>query len=188
MSLGSADSEKVLQRAQDFFAAAGSGSVQQGIAADHQFSAPSAAVMYASHSAAGCTLCGIMAGEGVRPMNDLMRLRLSYCCRALKSSQGQLAVQCYSKALDLEHFPSIPFAAVLYANRAAAEQSLGQHAKAIADCLRAIALKPDYAKVTKKLSLSHTLAVCHAHTLMIPCPLWALGQLPSSHWGSMLMS
>ena len=87
-----------------------------------------------------------------------MRLRLSCCCRALKSSQGQQAVEHYSKALDLEHFPSIPFAAVLYANRAAARQSLGQHAEAIADCLRATALKPDYAKVPEKLCLSLSLS------------------------------
>ena len=53
----------------------------------------------------------------------------------------------YSKALQQGQPPSIPFAAVLHANRAAARQSLGQHAEAIADCLRATALKPDYAKV-----------------------------------------
>lgn len=90
----------------------------------------------------------------VRPINHPMSLRLSGCCRALKNSQGQQAMDHYSKALELEPPPSIPFAAVLYANRAAAEQSLGQHAKAIADCLRATALKPDYAKVTRKLHLT----------------------------------
>ena len=72
-------------------------------------------------------------------------------CRALKSSQGQLALEHYSKALQQGHPPSIPFAAVLYANRAAARQSLGQHTEAMADCLRATALKPDYAKVCCKL-------------------------------------
>jgi len=97
----------------------------------------------------------------VRPINDAIRLRLSRCCRALKSSQGQQAVDHYSRALELEPPPSIPFAAVLYANRAAAEQSLGQHAKAIADCLRATALKPDYAKVIRKPSL--TLFAMYTH-------------------------
>lgn len=55
----------------------------------------------------------------------------------------------YTKALQAGgQAPSIAFAAVLHANRAAARQSLGQHAEAVADCLRATALKPDYAKVS----------------------------------------
>ena len=61
----------------------------------------------------------------------------------------QEAIEHYSKALELkDHAPSIAFAAILHQNRAAARQSLDQHAEAIADCLRATALKQDYAKVS----------------------------------------
>ena len=68
--------------------------------------------------------------------------------RALKESQGQEAVEQYTKALQSQQAPSIAFAAVLHSNRAAARQLLGQHAEAIADCLRATALNPEYAKAS----------------------------------------
>ena len=54
----------------------------------------------------------------------------------------------YTKALHSRQAPSIAFAAVLHSNRAAARQLLGQHAEAIADCLRATALNPEYAKAS----------------------------------------
>ena len=68
--------------------------------------------------------------------------------RAYRDAQGQEAVEQYTSALQSRQAPSIAFAAVLHSNRAAARQLLGQHAEAIADCLRATALNPEYAKAS----------------------------------------
>ena len=101
-------------------------------------------------------------GEGSEGIHNCR----SPSCRALKASQAALAAEQYSQALQLEHPPSIPFAAVLHANRAAARQSLGQHAEAVADCLRATALKPSYAKAR----------CCRLPVLAVPPP--ALSRWP----------
>lgn len=67
--------------------------------------------------------------------------------RAIKEGKGQEALQHYNAALTAELPGSAAFVAVLFANRAAAHQSLGQATHAVADCLRATALSPAYSKV-----------------------------------------
>lgn len=55
----------------------------------------------------------------------------------------------YSSALNIAIIAeSRPFMAVCFCNRAAANQALGLITDAIADCSRAIALEPTYAKVS----------------------------------------
>lgn len=68
-------------------------------------------------------------------------------CRAMKEGDVKSALAQYNDALAAELPGSAAFAAVLYANRAAAYQSLGQPTNAVADCLRATALNPAYSKV-----------------------------------------
>jgi hypothetical protein len=64
----------------------------------------------------------------------------------MREGDAALAVSEYSRALAADLPGSPAFAAVLHANRAAAYQSLGQLTDAVADCLRATALNPSYAK------------------------------------------
>lgn len=68
-------------------------------------------------------------------------------CRAFARQDWQAAVDQYSQALAGCSDASAKFAAVLHSNRAAAYHGLGQHAEAIADCLRSKALSRGYAKV-----------------------------------------
>lgn len=67
--------------------------------------------------------------------------------RAIKEGKAEEALGHYNAALAAEPAGSAAFVAVLYANRAAAHQSLGQPTAAVADCLRATALNPSYTKV-----------------------------------------
>ncbi len=69
--------------------------------------------------------------------------------RAIKEGKADVALQHYNAALAAALPGSAAFAAVLYANRAAAHQSLGQCTLAVADCLRATALNPAYSKVPR---------------------------------------
>jgi tetratricopeptide (TPR) repeat protein len=64
--------------------------------------------------------------------------------RAVSSKRYDVAVEEYSKALAAG--TSCGFAAVLHSNRAAAYQQLERFAEALADCGRAVALDPSYAK------------------------------------------
>ena len=67
---------------------------------------------------------------------------------ALRGSKADDAVKAYTEALAAQG--SSGFAAVLYCNRAAAQHSLKQYTEALADCGRALALKPDYVKANSR--------------------------------------
>lgn len=69
---------------------------------------------------------------------------------AIKASKFSEAVDAYTSALAAAQLPPA-IAAVLYSNRAAAHQGLSNFALAIADCCRAKALTPGYAKVSSKI-------------------------------------
>ena len=62
----------------------------------------------------------------------------------------RLAVERYSAATNLCAPPA--YAAVLYSNRAAAQQGLGALTDAMADCGRARALDPSYVRATTRLA------------------------------------
>lgn len=76
------------------------------------------------------------------------------------------AAEQYTAALAAAAVDGTPMAppavvAVLHCNRAAAHQALDQMAEALADCGRARALNPAYAKVGPPLAtLSAVMAVC----------------------------
>lgn len=63
---------------------------------------------------------------------------------AIQSKQYDKAAEEYTKALALQ--PSCGFAAVIHSNRAAAYQQQGRLVEALADCSRAVALDPRYAR------------------------------------------
>lgn len=68
--------------------------------------------------------------------------------RSFKAGCAQRAVEQYSEALESCSSAGPPaFVAVLRANRAAAFQKLKKYTQAIADCLCALALNPNYFKV-----------------------------------------
>lgn len=69
---------------------------------------------------------------------------------ALKDGKAAAAVEKYSAAIAEGCPPA--FAALLYSNRAAAHQSLGQYTEAIGDCGRARALNADYVKAHSRLA------------------------------------
>ncbi|WIA36306.1 hypothetical protein OEZ86_007631 [Tetradesmus obliquus] len=62
----------------------------------------------------------------------------------------EAAIEAYGKALALQ--PSAGFAAVLHSNRAAAHQSLGRFAEALADCGRSAALDASYGKAYTRMA------------------------------------
>ena len=64
--------------------------------------------------------------------------------KQMGAKQYEAAIEAYGKALALQ--PSAGFAAVLHSNRAAAYQSLGRFAEALADCGRSAALDASYGK------------------------------------------
>jgi tetratricopeptide (TPR) repeat protein len=65
----------------------------------------------------------------------------------------EAAIEAYGKALALQ--PSSGFAAVLHSNRAAAFQSMGRFAEALADCGRSAALDPSYGKAYTRWVVWH---------------------------------
>ncbi|KAL4440410.1 hypothetical protein ABPG75_003411 [Micractinium tetrahymenae] len=78
------------------------------------------------------------------------RLRLAGN-EAVKAGKAAEAVKQYSEALAATGL-SPAIAAVLLSNRAAAHQHLKQRAQAVADCCRAAALSPGYAKAHSRLA------------------------------------
>ena len=70
-----------------------------------------------------------------------------FCYRAIKAGQHERAIRHYTAALAAAPPPLPPAAAVLHQNRGAAHQGMASLAEAIADCGRARALDPTYAKV-----------------------------------------
>jgi tetratricopeptide (TPR) repeat protein len=63
---------------------------------------------------------------------------------AIQAKQYDKAVEAYGKALGMQ--PSCGFAAVIHSNRAAALQQQQRLVEALADCSRAVALDPKYAR------------------------------------------
>jgi len=68
----------------------------------------------------------------------------------LSAHQYQLAVDLYSKAIELHDTN-----AIYYANRAAAYSHLNQHEKAISDCKIAVQNNPVYGKAYSRMGLAH---------------------------------
>jgi tetratricopeptide (TPR) repeat protein len=114
--------------------------------------------------------------------------------KQMGTKQYEAAIEAYGKALALQ--PSAGFAAVLHSNRAAAFQSMGRFAEALADCGRSAALCPSYGKAYTRWVARHDvirvaltgsvhamvcllstglediLVMCHAQSLlwlMLPC-------------------
>eukprot|EP00899_Mesostigma_viride_P015992 jgi/Mesvir1/24394/Mv11062-RA.1 len=74
--------------------------------------------------------------------------------RAFSSGEYDKAIACYNDALACDSRPR-PFNAIVYCNRAAAEQALGLIADAIADCTLATVLDPTYAKALSRRADLH---------------------------------
>lgn len=74
--------------------------------------------------------------------------------KAFQEGKHAEAVEHYTAALACNG-ESRPFSAVCFCNRAAASQALGYIADAIADCSRAIALDPNYAKAISRRATLH---------------------------------
>lgn len=68
----------------------------------------------------------------------------------MKQEKYQEAIQCYSKAMELDGAN-----AVFPCNRAAAYGKIGDHQKAIDDCQKALSLDPDYGKAYGRMGLSY---------------------------------
>eukprot|EP00850_Spirogloea_muscicola_P005288 SM000024S07750 [mRNA] locus=s24:185857:194677:- [translate_table: standard] len=104
--------------------------------------------------------------EMVAEWISCMQAQLQYKAKgnaAFQAGKHAEAIEHYTAALNISTSPasnstnstrslgeSKPFAAVCFANRAAASQALGQIADAISDCSRAIALDPKYAKAISR--------------------------------------
>jgi tetratricopeptide (TPR) repeat protein len=79
-------------------------------------------------------------------LKDAQRFRIVGNC-AVKAGHFETALQAYTDALNAAGLCA-SMAGLLYSNRAAAYQGLGQLSLALADCCRAKALAPQYAKVS----------------------------------------
>ncbi|KAL0868633.1 hypothetical protein ABMA27_008088 [Loxostege sticticalis] len=69
----------------------------------------------------------------------------------MKSERHREALDKYSRAIELD-----PRNAVYFCNRAAAHFKLGENESAVADCMAALALQPDYGKAHGRLGLALT--------------------------------
>ncbi|XP_050682060.1 small glutamine-rich tetratricopeptide repeat-containing protein beta-like [Leptidea sinapis] len=69
----------------------------------------------------------------------------------MKSEQYKLALSKYGRAIELD-----PRNAVYFCNRAAAHYKLGEHEAAVADCMAALALQPEYSKAHGRLGIALT--------------------------------
>ncbi|CAG4990974.1 unnamed protein product [Parnassius apollo] len=69
----------------------------------------------------------------------------------MKAERYREAFDKYSKAIELD-----PRNAVYFSNRAAAHFKLGEHEAAIADCMAALAIQPNYGKAHGRLGLALT--------------------------------
>ncbi|VVC93838.1 unnamed protein product [Leptidea sinapis] len=69
----------------------------------------------------------------------------------MKSEQYKLALAKYGRAIELD-----PRNAVYFCNRAAAHYKLGEHEAAVADCMAALALQPEYSKAHGRLGIALT--------------------------------
>jgi tetratricopeptide (TPR) repeat protein len=83
--------------------------------------------------------------------------------KQMVQKQYEAAIEAYGKALALQ--PSSGFAAVLHSNRAAAYQSMGRFAEALADCGRSAALDPTYGKAYTRWVLWHMTHRCSIEQL-----------------------
>ncbi|CAK1545802.1 unnamed protein product [Leptosia nina] len=69
----------------------------------------------------------------------------------MKKEQFREALEKYSRAIELD-----PRNSVYFCNRAAAHFKLGEHEGAVADCMAALALQPNYGKAHGRLGLALT--------------------------------
>ncbi|XP_022118670.1 small glutamine-rich tetratricopeptide repeat-containing protein alpha-like [Pieris rapae] len=69
----------------------------------------------------------------------------------MKTEQFREAMEKYSKAIEID-----PRNSVYFCNRAAAHFKLGEHEGAVADCMAALALQPNYGKAHGRLGLALT--------------------------------
>lgn len=72
---------------------------------------------------------------------------------ALRNGQPQVAINFYTKALELS--PNGPDSHIFFSNRAAAQMYLLHYKKAIFDCRAALRLKPRFAKAHARLGTAH---------------------------------
>lgn len=94
------------------------------------------------------TLEDIQSIRGVLETSEKLRQTGN---KAVNLKRYQAALDAYTEALS-SGFLSPALAAILYCNRAAAHQGLGNRALAVADCCRAKALHPGYAKAHSRLA------------------------------------
>eukprot|EP00884_Botryococcus_braunii_P022169 jgi/Botrbrau1/8636/Bobra.0196s0030.1 len=93
---------------------------------------------------------GLELAADIRTMHDLKESGN----RSLKAGSTQRAIEQYSAAVDSCSLAGPPaFVAVLHANRAAALQKLKNYTEAIADCLCALALNPEYFKAYSRVAV-----------------------------------
>ncbi|CAH2095024.1 unnamed protein product [Euphydryas editha] len=69
----------------------------------------------------------------------------------MKSERYREALEKYSRAIELD-----PQNSVFFCNRAAAHFKLGEHESAVADCMAALALQPNYGKAHGRLGIALT--------------------------------
>ncbi|XP_026483202.1 small glutamine-rich tetratricopeptide repeat-containing protein beta-like [Vanessa tameamea] len=75
----------------------------------------------------------------------------------MKSERHREALEKYSRAIELD-----PQNSVFFCNRAAAHFKLGEHESAVADCMAALALQPNYGKAHGRLGIALTAMDRHA--------------------------
>ncbi|XP_050354843.1 small glutamine-rich tetratricopeptide repeat-containing protein beta-like [Nymphalis io] len=75
----------------------------------------------------------------------------------MKSERHREALEKYSRAIELD-----PQNSVFFCNRAAAHFKLGEHESAVADCMAALALQPNYGKAHGRLGIALTAMNRHA--------------------------
>ncbi|KAI7843595.1 hypothetical protein COHA_002837 [Chlorella ohadii] len=135
-------------------AAAGAGSAFFPAPASAGASTSVAARQEARRAEQLAVIVGLPSCEEVRSLLEGLeaadKLRLAGNA-AVKAGKAAEAVAKYSEALQASGL-SPAIMAVLLSNRAAAHQHLKQRAQAIADCCRAIALNPHYAKAQSRLA------------------------------------
>lgn len=93
-----------------------------------------------------------------RALIESLRLEIGALQDLKDQAQAQMhkrafsdAIETYSRALTSPQM-SPAMAAILFSNRAASYQSLGQHALALADCCMAVAISPHFAKPHSRMA------------------------------------
>jgi tetratricopeptide (TPR) repeat protein len=97
---------------------------------------------------------------------------------AIQAKQYDKAAEAYTKALALQ--PSCGFAAVIHSNRAAALQQQRRLVEALADCSRAVALDPKYARAYLRWAVVLSWRCLLSLTMRVLC--WQLLKLLRPKW------